>query len=49
MVFVYVEKGVEEGVLLVYGGKCLVEGNLVDGFYMEFIIFENVISGMIIV
>jgi len=47
-VLAYVEKGVEEGASLVYGGKRLVEGNLADGFYMEPTIFENVTSGMTI-
>ncbi|HWJ77300.1 MAG TPA: aldehyde dehydrogenase family protein, partial [Niallia sp.] len=48
MVLAYVEKGIEEGASLVYGGKRLDEGNLADGFYMEPTIFENVTNGMTI-
>ncbi|MEK5522087.1 alpha-ketoglutaric semialdehyde dehydrogenase GucD [Heyndrickxia sp. FSL W8-0423] len=44
----YVEKGIEEGASLVYGGKRIDEGNLANGFYMEPTIFENVTSGMTI-
>ncbi|MFL0574947.1 alpha-ketoglutaric semialdehyde dehydrogenase GucD [Priestia megaterium] len=44
----YVEKGIEEGASLIYGGKRLDEGNLADGFYVEPTIFENVTSEMII-
>ncbi|MBU8690508.1 aldehyde dehydrogenase family protein [Priestia megaterium] len=47
-VLAYVEKGIEEGASLVYGGKRLAEGDLADGFYMEPTIFENVTSGMTI-
>ncbi|MGC3791754.1 MULTISPECIES: alpha-ketoglutaric semialdehyde dehydrogenase GucD [Priestia] len=47
-VLAYVEKGVEEGASLAYGGKRLDEGELADGFYVEPTIFENVTSGMTI-
>ncbi len=47
-VLAYVEKGIEEGASLIYGGKRLDEGNLAAGFYVEPTIFENVTSEMTI-
>ncbi|WP_415762941.1 alpha-ketoglutaric semialdehyde dehydrogenase GucD (plasmid) [Priestia megaterium] len=47
-VLAYVEKGIEEGASLIYGGKRLDGGNLADGFYVEPTIFENVTSEMTI-
>ncbi len=44
----YVKKGIEEGATLIYGGKRIEEEALVNGFFMEPTVFENVSNGMTI-
>ena len=41
-VLTYIEKGIEEGATLLYGGCRLEEGELKDGFYVQPTVFENV-------
>ncbi|MEW9673947.1 alpha-ketoglutaric semialdehyde dehydrogenase GucD [Ammoniphilus sp. 3BR4] len=44
----YVEKGIEEGASLLFGGLRLTEEGLEQGFYVQPAIFDNVKSGMTI-
>lgn len=44
----YIEKGIEEGAELLFGGKRVVENGLENGFYVQPTIFENVTSSMTI-
>lgn len=44
----YVEKGIEEGASLLFGGSRLTEEGLEQGFYVQPAIFDNVKSGMAI-
>jgi aldehyde dehydrogenase (NAD+) len=44
----YIEKGIEEGATLIYGGRRLEGGEWKDGFYIEPAIFENVTPNMTI-
>jgi len=47
-VLTYIEKGVNEGATLLFGGKRLEEGDLAQGFYVQPTVFENVKSYMTI-
>lgn len=42
----YVKKGLDEGATLIYGGKRMKEDELVNGFFMEPTVFENVSNRM---
>jgi aldehyde dehydrogenase (NAD+) len=42
----YIEKGLEEGATLLYGGKRCAEPGLENGFYIQPTVFENVSSEM---
>lgn len=44
----YIEKGIDEGATLLYGGKRIEEGELANGFYVQPTVFENVKSHMTI-
>lgn len=44
----YIEKGIDEGATLLFGGKRLEEGEFAQGFYVEPTVFENVKSHMTI-
>jgi aldehyde dehydrogenase (NAD+) len=44
----YIEKGKEEGATLLHGGEKHVEAELVNGFYVQPTVFENVSSEMVI-
>lgn len=47
-VLYYIEKGIEEGATLLYGGRRLDGGELGNGFYVEPTVFENVSPNMTI-
>ncbi len=42
----YIQKGLEENATLLLGGKQLLDGNYIDGYFIEPTIFENVTSDM---
>ncbi|MBD1381991.1 alpha-ketoglutaric semialdehyde dehydrogenase GucD [Metabacillus arenae] len=44
----YIDKGVEEGAKLIYGGKRVESGECKEGFYIEPSVFENIHSKMTI-
>jgi len=44
----YIQKGMEEGATLLYGGRRLEEGELKNGFFVEPTVFENVSPKMTI-
>jgi alpha-ketoglutaric semialdehyde dehydrogenase len=44
----YIEKGIEDGATLLFGGKRIDEGELAKGFYVQPTVFENVKSHMTI-
>jgi alpha-ketoglutaric semialdehyde dehydrogenase len=44
----YIEKGVNEGATLLFGGKRVQDGGLAQGYFIQPTLFENVSSGMTI-